>query len=78
MRYIYGFVLLIFLAAVGIFAVQNMQVYTVGFLGYKLEAPFALLAVGFYLLGMLTGWTVIGFIRSTLHRVRAEPHHSEE
>jgi uncharacterized integral membrane protein len=78
MRYIYGFVLLMFLAAVGIFAVQNMQTVTVSFLGYKAEAPFALLAVGIYLLGMLTGWTVVGFVRSTLHRVRAEPRNSQE
>jgi len=77
MRYIYGFILLIFLAAVGIFAVQNMQVYTVGFLGYKVEAPFALLAVGIYLLGMLTGWTVVGLVRSMISRVSAEPRRVE-
>ncbi len=77
MRYIYGFLLLVFLAAVGIFALQNMQVYTVKFLGYSATAPFALMSVGIYLFGMLTGWTVVGLVRSMIHRVSSEPRRVE-
>ncbi len=77
MRFLYGAILLAFLLAVGIFALQNMQTFTVSFLGYSLTAPFAIMSVCIYLFGMLTGWTVVGFLRSTLHRVQAEPRREE-
>lgn len=69
MRYLQAVVLLIFLGAVGIFAVQNMQAITVRFLDRSLSAPVALLAVAIYFLGMLTGWTVVAFLRRSINRV---------
>lgn len=75
MRYVQAAMLLVFLAAVGLFAVQNLQTITVKFLSWSLSAPVALLAVAVYLLGMLTGWTVIAFLRRTIHRVSEVPHH---
>jgi len=77
MRYLYGIVFLAFLIVVGIFAVQNMQVLTVKFLGYSVTAPFAFMSVCIYVFGMLTGWTVVGFIRSSIHRVTTEPHSNQ-
>jgi lipopolysaccharide assembly protein A len=68
MRYVHLGSCIAFLALLGLFAVQNTQTVTLRFLNMSLSAPVALLAVGVYLLGMLTGWSVTSFLRSSLHR----------
>lgn len=73
MRLIQAILLLAFLGAVGIFAAQNTQAVTVRFLDRDLSTPLALLAVAVYLLGMLTGWTVIAFLRRSIRRVTKPP-----
>ncbi len=69
MRVIQGILLLIFLAAVLIFAVQNNEGIGVRFLNWTIDAPKSLLILASYLLGMLSGWTVIAFVTRSLHRV---------
>jgi putative membrane protein len=69
MRFILGFFLLLFLAAIAVFALQNTQTVTVSFLNWSLTAPFALAAVAIYLLGMLSGWTVVSFLRRSIRQV---------
>jgi len=71
MRFVLGLILLIFLAAVCLFAVQNTQPITVRFWNWGLTAPVAILAIGTYLLGMISGWNVIAFVRSSIHRMRS-------
>jgi uncharacterized integral membrane protein len=73
MRYVLAGILLPFLGAVGVFAVQNTQTVTARFLNWSLTAPLALMAVAIYLLGMLSGWTVVGFLRRSIRSVTAEP-----
>ena len=73
MRYLLGLILLIFLGAVGLFAVQNTQAITVKFWNWGLTAPVAILAIGAYLLGMISGWNVVAFVRSSISRVRSHP-----
>jgi lipopolysaccharide assembly protein A len=73
LRYLLGLILLVFLAAVGLFAVQNTQRITVTFWSWSVTAPFALLAIGIYFLGMISGWNVIAFVRSSISRVRSQP-----
>lgn len=73
MRFILGVILLIFLGAVGIFALQNTQTVTLLFLKWSVTAPVAFLAIVAYLLGMLSGWNVIAFLRSSIRRVTEEP-----
>jgi lipopolysaccharide assembly protein A len=75
MRYLQGFVLLAFLCAIGIFAVQNMNVISVDFLNWNLSQPVAILAVAVYVLGMLSGWTVVSFLRRSFHGATANPQH---
>ena len=75
MRYFLGFVLLIFLGALAVFALQNTQLVAIRFLNWSVSAPFALLAVLLYLLGMLTGWTVLSFLKRSIRRVQAESRH---
>ncbi len=69
MRLIYVFILLLLAAAVGIFVVQNNEVITLQYFGHSVESsPWFLLGV-VYLLGMVTGGTVVGFVRRSVERV---------
>jgi putative membrane protein len=69
MRFVQAVILLAFLGVVGIFAVQNTNVITVRFLNWAMTAPLALVTVSVYLLGMLTGWTVVAFVTRSIRRV---------
>ena len=66
MRYIQAVVFLAFLATIGIFAIQNRDVITVNFLTWNLSQPVAIVTVAVYILGMLSGWTVLAFARGSL------------
>lgn len=73
MRLIQAVLFLIFLGAIGLFAVQNTDAVTVNFWTWKLTGPLALLAIAGYLLGMLSGWTVVAFVRRSLREVSESP-----
>ncbi len=70
MRYLQAFVFVLFLIIVLIFAVQNMPTVQVRFLQFEATMPKSLLAVGAYILGTVSGWSVYGFIKRSLHDVR--------
>jgi putative membrane protein len=74
MKVIYGVFLVLFVAAVTVFAYQNNRPETVTFLNQSWEISFPLLAAGLYVLGMLTGWSVVGLLRRSWRRVTAEDH----
>ncbi len=69
MRFIQAVIFLIFLAVIGVFALQNTDVITVSFLNWTLSGPIALLTVVVYFLGMLSGWTVVAFVRGSVRRI---------
>jgi uncharacterized integral membrane protein len=73
MRFIQAVLFLIFLGAVGLFALQNTETLAVNFGTWRLEGPVALLTLAVYLLGMLSGWTVVAFVRRSLRRVEELP-----
>jgi lipopolysaccharide assembly protein A len=73
MRFIQAVILLVFLAAIALFAVQNTEAITVAFWTWKATGPVALLAIVAYLLGMVSGGTVVTFVRRSLHRVSERP-----
>ena len=73
MRYLLAAMLVVFLGCLTVFAVQNTQQVTVRFLNWSLTAPFALLTVGVYLLGMISGWNVVAFLRQSIRGVSYEP-----
>ncbi len=75
MRSIQAVAFLAFLLAIGIFAAQNTGVITVSFLTWKLAQPVALVTVAVYFLGMLSGWTVLAFVRGSLRQVTQRPGH---
>jgi lipopolysaccharide assembly protein A len=69
MRFIQAVVFLVFLGAVAFFALQNTQVVTVQFMNWSVSAPVALTILSVYLLGMLSGWTVVAFVGRSIRRI---------
>jgi len=69
MRFFYFIILLTLLGAIGIFAWQNQETITLLYLDRSVACPLALLIGIVYGLGMLSGWTVVGFLRRSLRRV---------
>jgi uncharacterized integral membrane protein len=75
MRFLQAAIFLAFVVTIGIFAVQNRDVITVNFLGWNLSQPIAIVIVAVYVLGMLSGWTVLAFARGTFRQATARPPH---
>ena len=70
MRWVHLIVIGLFVAAILIFATQNFETATMTFLGFSASAPLALLAVIFYILGMVTGGSLWSLLRRSLHGAR--------
>lgn len=75
MRYVQAVVFLALLATIGIFAIQNMGVVTVNFLTWNISQPVAIVSVAVYLLGMLSGWSILAFARRSFRRATQPPGH---
>jgi uncharacterized integral membrane protein len=69
MRLVYLALLLVIASAVVVFAVQNNAEVRLDFLNWGLNLPLSVLIGAVYVLGMVSGWTVVGFIRRSLQRV---------
>ena len=63
MRWINLIVIVLFAIATIVFAVQNFQLVTMSFLGFSARAPLALLVSIIYLLGMVTGGSLLALLR---------------
>ena len=66
MRWFHMAIICVFAAAVIIFAVQNLQIVTISFLGFSAEVRLAILAVGIYLLGTVTGGSLLALLRQSI------------
>jgi lipopolysaccharide assembly protein A len=73
MRVLYLLILLLLLGATTVFALQNQDVVTLHYLDRSVSCPLSVLVASVYFGGMLTGWTVIGLVRRSLHRVSETP-----
>ncbi len=73
MRILQAVLLLGFLTMVSVFAVQNRGEVTLSFLSWNLAAPVALLTISVYILGMLSGWTVVSLMTSSFRRAIQPP-----
>lgn len=73
MRFIQAAFFLALLITIGIFAVQNRDVITVNILAWSLSQPIAIVTLAAYILGMLSGWTVLTFARGTFRGATARP-----
>ncbi|MCK5771121.1 hypothetical protein [Algiphilus sp.] len=70
MRFVYSLLIVVFAAVVAIFAFQNLKLVTISFLAMRIELPVALLVVGVYFLGLLTGGALLALVRSMLRGAR--------
>ena len=74
MRYLWFLIFLIFVAIIGVFAFENSDPVAINYLDQSLSVqsihlPMSVLIGGIYVLGMLTGWTVVGFLKQTVQHV---------
>jgi lipopolysaccharide assembly protein A len=69
MRFVYFVLLLLALAAVVVFAMQNNETVTLRYLDRSITCALPLLVAVVYLLGMVSGWTVIGLLRRSLRQM---------
>ncbi|WP_018871892.1 lipopolysaccharide assembly protein LapA domain-containing protein [Thioalkalivibrio sp. ALJ16] len=63
MRYVYSLLIIVFVAVVAIFAIQNLRLVTVNFLTLHVTLPLALLIVGIYLLGLVSGGALVALLK---------------
>jgi uncharacterized integral membrane protein len=66
MRWIHITIVVLFVASVAIFALQNFEVVTMRFLGFSVRAPLAVLVAVVYLLGMVTGGSLWSLLRRSI------------
>jgi lipopolysaccharide assembly protein A len=69
MRLFYFILLLLFVGALVAFALQNRDVVPIKFMEWGDSYPLPALLGAAYVLGMFSGWTVVGMIRRSLRRV---------
>jgi uncharacterized integral membrane protein len=69
MRVVYLLILLLVLAAIIVFAVQNNENVTLNYLDRSVSCPLPLLIAAVYVLGMVSGWTVVGFLKRSIQKV---------
>jgi uncharacterized integral membrane protein len=63
MRWIYLAVIILFAVATIVFALQNLEIVTMSFLGFNARVPLALLVAVAYLLGAATGGSLFALLR---------------
>ncbi len=73
MRYAYLSLVIIFVAILLVFALSNLASATLSFLGWQVTAPLGFMILAVYALGMITGGSVLSFLRHSLHEATAKP-----
>ncbi len=71
MRWVYLIIIIVFVAAIAIFGIQNREMVTISFLGFGLRAPLSILAVIVYVLGAITGGSLYALLRKSVRESRA-------
>ncbi len=73
MRWVYLIIVVVFVAAIVLFAAQNLGMVTMSFLGFSARAPLALLTAIVYVLGAVTGGSLLALLRKSVQGSRARP-----
>ena len=73
MRFLCFLFLVALAGAVGLFAWQNQQEVTIGFFDWAMTASLAVVVGLAYLFGMLSGWSIVGVVRRSIHRITERP-----
>ena len=70
MRSVYLLIIIVFALATLIFAVQNLDTVSVSFLSMRVAAPLALLVLIIYVLGAVTGSSLLALLRRSYRGTR--------
>jgi uncharacterized integral membrane protein len=73
MRFLSFLLLVIVAVVVALFAWQNNEAVSLQFYEWSLTTRMAILVAVCYVLGMLSGWFVVGMVRSSWRRVVDRP-----
>jgi len=76
MRWIHLAVIALFVVVTLIFAIENFEIVTMSFLGFSARVPLALLVVIIYVVGMVTGSSLLALLRRSVQGVRRSTIHS--
>lgn len=72
MRYVYIALLAVFVTLITLFKVQNLDRVTVDLLGASMTLPVSVMVLLIYVLGALTGGTLLALVRSWLQGARRQ------
>jgi len=72
MHYITGALVAIVLLAIAAFSIQNLEAVEVSFLVWSISLSKVILILGMYILGMLTGWGMVGLVKKYFAK-KSEP-----
>lgn len=74
MRFVYIALIVLITLAVLLFKVQNLDTVTVSFLSMDFTLPISILIILVYILGMVTGSSLLGLMRSLIRKVSPKRH----
>jgi lipopolysaccharide assembly protein A len=67
MRWVHMAVIILFAIATVAFAIQNLEIVTMSFLGFSARVPLAMLVAVVYVVGMITGGSLWSLLRKSFH-----------
>jgi putative membrane protein len=70
MRWVHLTVIVLFAIATVLFAIQNLEIVTMSFLGFSARAPLAVLVAIVYVVGMVTGGSLWALLRKSFQGSR--------
>jgi lipopolysaccharide assembly protein A len=70
MRWVHLIVIVLCVAAIVLFVIQNAQLVTMSFLGFSVRAPLGILAAVAYILGGITGGSLFAILRKSYRATR--------
>ena len=70
MRWVHLTIVVLFVAAMIVLVIQNREVITMAFLGFSIRLPLALAAAGIYVLGAITGGSLLALLRRSIEGAR--------
>jgi uncharacterized integral membrane protein len=72
LRYLYVGLIVVFTAFVALFTIQNLPTVTISLLFSSMTLPLSVLVIVIYILGMLTGGSVLALLRTGILRARGD------
>jgi len=70
MRWVHLTAIVLIVAVIVLFCLQNLELVTMSFLRFSVRAPLAVLAVVAYFLGTMTGATLLALVRRSVRGAR--------